>query len=179
MKILPLILSTIGDPIEQQFFTSIYRRFYALMKHRAYILTGDPCMTDDIIQDTLIRLLPLYERLKELDESRLAGYIALTVRSAAYKALRCKYKDKAQINLDKANCEIESPESVFVASEDRDRRKLAVNSLPKAQRELLLQKYLLEKNNAELAELFQTNETNIRQMLSRARKKLCSLLEGI
>lgn len=180
---LPLLLTTIGDSSEKAFFTELYRKFYPLMKSRASKLTNDSRLVDDVVQDTLVRLLRQYERLRELDENRLAGYIALTVRSAANNALRRKYREQEQFHTDDWEtipaAEADSPELSFVKGEELENQIRAVKRLPEPQRNLLLDKYVLEIPNRELAEQYQTSEPNIRKRLSRARRMLCNLLEEL
>lgn len=72
----------------------------------------------------------------------------------------------------------QTPEQLLIRKEERVSRIHALNSLPTAQRDLLLYKYVLEMPNRKLAEIYGTTEQNIRQMLSRTRRKLCALLEG-
>lgn len=49
----------------------------------------------DTVQDALVRLLRHYEKLRGMNELQLAGYIALTVKSAAIDALRKHHQHTA------------------------------------------------------------------------------------
>lgn len=171
------IISEIGSTAEKAFFVNIYKRFYPLIKYRALRLTNDPEMVDDVVQDTFVRLLPRFERLRDLDNDRLAGYIVLTVRSAACNALRNKYRALDEILLPDDLASAETPEQILDKNDNRARRICAIQRLPESQRDLLADKYVLEASNSELAANHHTTEANIRQMLSRARRRLCSLLE--
>lgn len=181
---LPFIISSIPLDDKKQFYTRLYKRFYPVMKHQAIKFVGDSPALDDIIQDALASLLKYYDTLKALDEAPLAAYIILTVKSQAILYLRGKGRLEERISFgdyqdfaDEA-ADPHTPESSYIKGEEHESKIRAIQRLPAAARDLLLYKYVLELPNAELAKIYGTTETNIRQMLSRTRRKLCRLLEG-
>lgn len=182
---LPLMLESI-DPLDKKvFYTNLYRTYYSLMAHTAFRVTNGGVNTEDIVQEALVRLLRQYEKLCSMHKSALACYISLTVKAAAIDALRKKYRNDAwfyyglEEDFADTTSDGSTPEDALIKGEERKNRILAVQMLPMAQRDLLLYKYVLEMPNSELAHLYNTTETNVRQMLSRARRKLCGLLEEL
>lgn len=180
---LPILISAINPEDKKEFFTNLYRTYYSLMARTAY-QTASVINVGDTVQDALVRLLRHYEKLRGMNETQLAGYSALTVKSAAIDALRKHYQDTVWSYYgpveDFADLapDFQTPEQLLIRKEERASRIHALNSLPAAQRDLLFYKYVLEMPNRKLAEIYGTTEPNIRQMLSRTRRKLCALLEG-
>lgn len=180
---LTFILSALAPSEKQRFYTRLYKTYYSLMKHVAYQVTNGGVNTDDIVQDTLVRLLKQYEKLRVKDESALAFYIALTTKMTAIDALRKKYRHAnwsyygEEEDFAETAADFHTPEQAVIDKEDHAGRVAAIERLPAAQRDLLLYKYVLELPNADLARIYGTTEDNIRQRLSRTRRKLCKLLE--
>lgn len=183
--ILPLIIGSISTEDKKDFYTSLYRTYYPVMAHTAFRVTNGGVNTEDIVQEALVRLLRQYEKLCSMHKSALACYITLTVKAAAIDAPRKKYRNDtwfyygAEDDFADTASDGSTPEDALFKGEERKDRIRAVQMLPLAQRDLLLYKYVLEMTNSELAHLYNTTETNVRQMLSRARRKLCGLLEEL
>lgn len=165
-------------PDKKGFYLQIYQSYADVMYRQAKQLVGAPEDIEDVIQDAFVRLLRRYEKLSAMSEPHLAAYIVLTVKSAAIDYLR--RQDRIYYHIETE--EIPSSNTLEQEIEQRESRILrirAVSDLPESQRDLLLYKYVLEKTNHELAIMYDTTESNIRQMLSRARRKLCRRLEGL
>lgn len=147
---------------------------YKILKSTAYAKE-----IPDVLQDALIRLIRHYDKLKTMENAQLAYYVTLTVKSAAIDYLRKADKGKNlfyDIALDELPDQ-ETPEQHYIRNETIKSKTDAIRELPEAHRDLILYKYVLEKPNAELAELYGTSEANIRQMLCRIRRNLMRRLK--
>ncbi len=167
-----------NKPDKKSFYLQVYQSYAKIMYHQAKQIVSIPEDIEDVIQDAFVRLLRRYEKLCTMSEAHLAAYVALTVKSAAIDCVRRQDRTYYCIETE----EIPSSNTLEQEIEWREMHILrirAVENLPEAQRDLLLYKYVLEKTNHELAIMYNTTETNIRQMLCRTRRKLCRLLEGL
>lgn len=182
-KMLSFIISSASPKDKKDFYTRLYKTYYPLMAHTAYKVANGGVNVDDVVQDTLLKLLKQYDRLREKSDSALAFHIVLVTKTTAIDALRKKYRDAkwsyygTEDDFSVIFTDSITPEDILIKREEHGGRMLALDQLPESQRDLLLYKYVLELKNDELARLYGTSEANIRQMLSRTRRKLCKLLE--
>lgn len=163
---------------------------YEQYKNYMYALAGkyaaDPRDCDDIVQDTVIRLLQNAHTLERLEDGHLAAYINLTVRSAALdffdrRNSRSKYvvsEPYDQIMHLKSLEELgNTVEEVFFKNE-RDRAvHNAMQRVPERFRLLLIGKYYLCLEDNELLAFRGCQRQSLRSLMSRARRMLQKELE--
>lgn len=65
----------------------------------------------------------------------------------------------------------------FMAFARRDALKQVIGKLPLRDRTLLEMKYILEQSDAEIARVIQVKPNGVRNLLTRARRKLANLLD--
>ena len=77
---------------DKEFFERFYNEYKNFMFYsaRKYVNTQSEC--EDIVQDTVERLLHNVKTIKEIDSYRIRKYIALTVRAAYLDAEKKKQK---------------------------------------------------------------------------------------
>lgn len=181
---LPLIISSIGPPSQNTFFTELYQKYCPIMRHQVYKLTGKLSQADDLVQEALVRLIGKYDTLRKLDEPQLVFYIVKTVRSVTISALQAGSKREMwSVNWeDDPTAELpcwDTPEHSFLRCEKQKELSEAVRQLPQAAQDLLYSKYMLELSNETLAEQYGTSQENIRQRLCRARQMLLQRMGGV
>ena len=70
------------QPDDEAFFLHFYEENKGFLFFMAQKYTGNTGECEDIVQETIVRLLKNIHTLRELDSNRTFKYIALTVRSA-------------------------------------------------------------------------------------------------
>lgn len=80
------------DPSDQDFIRDIYEQFYHLMYFTAqkYFKNMDIC--EEIVQDSLVRLIKQVAALRSLANPYRAAYITSTVRNTAINYLKISQK---------------------------------------------------------------------------------------
>ena len=79
-----------GISAEKLFMHSLYNEFIGLMVMTAKKYESDPDEVDDIIQDSLLKLIPKISILQGLERCILAAYIVSTVRNIRFADFRQK-----------------------------------------------------------------------------------------
>lgn len=153
-----------------------------MMFWQACAVTRDRLLAEDVLQESLLRLLPHYETLVKLAQPQLASYVNRTVRYTAIAIMRKRNKDwdyYGENGLEGlADQDAPAPEVYVIRKEYRKDMVAALKQLPERYRDLLCLKYYYHRSNAELAAFFGTSEANIRQMLTRGRRRLRALYGG-
>ena len=174
------------------FMEGLYQKYKALLFQKASQYTSDPYAREDIVQNTVLRLLRREERLRALEPAALTAYLALTVRSAALEYLREERRDgldalplpdeedEEYIPLYSAEAPLTLEEQMLLGHRNEEVRA-AVERLSERDRLALLGKYFLELDNQELAELLDVTPGALRTLLCRARGRVLNELkkEGI
>lgn len=176
---------------DRAYMTTLYQRYKAFLFRKAGTYTRDPQTLEDIVQDTLLRLIRNTTRLRTLEPAALTAYLALTVRSAALNHMEAERRDSldalplddGEVQTDRLRSSRSQPtleEQVLLGLRDRELRTV-IGRLPERDQALLTGKYFLELSTQELADDLGTTAAGVRVMLSRARKRALNELmrEGI
>ena len=171
-----------GISTEKLFMHSLYNEFIGLMVVTAKKYESNPDEVDDIIQDSLLKLIPKISILQGLERCILAAYIVSTVRNTAInhvkkKHITMKHHVKEEIS--------DIPEDALPLDELlilREKKNCLMQIwaiLPEDDRILLEGKYILGYTDTELANELKIKPSSIRMKLTRARRKAFNLMTNI
>lgn len=175
----------IENESDREFISGLYIQYYPIMKKKAYEITCDINVIDDIIHDAFIKLLDKIPILRSLNCYKQTSYIVTTIKNTAIDHVR-----KRNINADKQFLGEENDmtetiedtamtaEEAYIVREDSENLGELMCKLSKRDRDLLYNKYIFELSNKEISELMDIPINNIRQYLVRARKRALRLLSS-
>ena len=133
-------------------------------------LTEDPSDAEDAVQEVMLKLWNMRQRL---DEYRSIEALAMTMtHHLCMDIWRARRPDALSLDLVQAPSQSATPER---ALEDKDEFRLMreiIDSLPSLQRTIIQMKDVQEYETDEIAEITGCNPEAIRSNLSRARKKV-------
>lgn len=154
-----------------QSFYRVHKRYIYYMV-RKFAPTAHDC--EDILQDTLVRLMRNSEKLSLLNEQKTAAYIALTVRSACIDCERRRHTDQivymdeqtlAQEYVEQEPAEDMSTPLSSVLIVRRLRARLSDRDWT-----VLTGKYIMGYSQEELGRLLGISPNSVRMALYRARE---------
>lgn len=165
---------------DEAFFLRFYEEYKGFLFYMAQKYATDPNDCEDVVQDTVIRLLNHISTLRELDQNRTCKYVALTVRSS-FLDLQRKKRAVQLLPVEEQVLE------VLLSAEESDCK---VNDVLSARMEILALKqslpprdwvvlegrYILGYSYEELAQQLGLTQENIRMIVSRAKEKARRLL---
>ena len=155
----------------QQFSTLVERNQVALRRYLVALCGGDKDVADDIAQETLMKAYLSVGTLNDISK---------------FKSWLFRIAYHTFINDNRSNIELDSIETTAVsatASEEADSSfryqhlYLALNKLNLKERGIVVLFYLEGYSSKEIAEIIKEKDSNVRQLLSRARKSLKTYLE--
>ena len=82
-----------GYQEKQEFITGLYYEYERLMFATARRYIDDRTEQEDVVQESLKKLIEKQERLAGLAQAAQAGYVATTVRNTAISILRETHRD--------------------------------------------------------------------------------------
>ena len=172
------------DPMERDdkiFFQSFYEEYKNYMYYiaRKYVTVVEDC--EDLVQDTIIRLMHNIPTLRQLSRFKIAKYISLTVKSAYLDSEKIKKKDDL-IFLDDAEMEAIMIEQFHITGSDqvvaaREAIQKLKKELPARDWLLLDAKYNLGLSQEEIGRLVGVAPDSVRMLLYRAREKAKQILD--
>jgi len=177
---------------DSAYMVSLYLKYKALMFQKASIYTKDPYAQEDIVQETLLRLMKYISKLRSLEPAALVAYLTLTVRSTALNYFKTEYRDnlnaiplpddydtQERIRID-SPMQLSIEEQVLEGCRDQELHKV-ISRLSERDQLLLTGKYFLELDNYELADILSVKPSVMRVLLFRARNRALKELikEGI
>ena len=157
----------------QEFFQAFYEEQKEFLLYLAYRFTQNKGEQEDLIQETLLRLMKNTEVLRQLGREQTAKYIELTVKTSYLDIEQRKCKEKL-ILLDEAALE------AMLRQTDTDSASEAVDTLRADLRDrdwaVLEGKYILGYSDQELSSIFGISANSMRSLLSRARRRARKIL---
>jgi RNA polymerase sigma-70 factor (ECF subfamily) len=166
---------------QQSFITKLYYDYRSLMYYTAYQIINNHHDAEDIINDTLLKLMKKTSVLMGLDCFKLRSYIVISIRHTAIDLIR-KRGIKNELLFDDVSivddlvCDEYSADDVLDNIADSEQLQNALSQLKDRERDLLNMKYILNLSNEEIAKTYGLKPGSIASILSRARKKLRKII---
>ena len=177
---LPIIISALDDPKERDFMAQLYEENERLLFATALKYASSSHDAEEIVQDSLIRLMRKISTLQSLERYTLASYLVSTVRNTAINYMQKQSREHQRNAVyEEEGAEVaSSPLSVdelMVIAENRQKLLAAWRELSQTDRTLLEGRYFLGLSDKELAEQLDCKSTSIRMKLTRARRRAMEL----
>lgn len=162
------------------FLAEFYEQYRGYLYYTAQKFTDSPQDCEDIIQDTMVRLLRSQENLRQLRGNQAATYLYLTVRSVfADRQKQAQVREQAAedrvLELEQVRQEQNRTEDSLNAKWDAEILK---QQLPGRDWQMLELKYIAGYSDREIAAEMGCNAGSVRTLLSRVRRRAKSLLTG-
>lgn len=157
-----------------------YRRFFAeyfprLCAYAKKLTSGNESLAQDIVQDTLLRVVRYIKPMGSADE--LWCWLVLLLRCAFIDAVRREKRYHGLLESYTVNVELDSAPT-RISLHNSDALHNALRRLRKCERQLLLAKYEEDASYREIAEQLGISEKAVESRLGRLRAKLKSYLKG-
>lgn len=128
----------------------------------AYALTGGRHASEDLVQDTLVKLAGAWRRLHA--EGNPLGY----ARTIMFRTYVSRWRALRHRPVDEPYREMPTADSGFAAVDTRDELRRALRGLPRMQRAVLVLSYLDDLPDDSIAELLGREPSTIRSLRHRA-----------
>lgn len=159
---------------DKAFFQGFYETYKGFLFYAARQYAPDDC--EDIVQDSIVRLMGNVDRLRELSPGSTAKYIALTVRSAYLDAEKRKSRQQ-EIPTENSILEVLIAQDPMPSGQPSSAVLMELKQSLSAKDWLLLEgKYIQGYSQEELGRLIGVSPDSIRMILHRARRKARTIL---
>lgn len=183
---LPIILLSAESPEDAEFLSNLYADCHRLMYATAGKFTSNQQDKEDIVQDTLVKIVKYVAYLRKLDSCALPSSIVILTRNTAinfakHRSIVQKYISPSGWDPDEIppGSDVYTVEDMVALSEMRQALDAIWPKLPQKDRFLLDGRYTLGLSDQELAKFVGCKPSSIRMKMTRARWNALAEMEGI
>lgn len=170
---LMMICSALEAPEDREYLAELYQKYARLMYKTAAKYLSAPEDREDVLQESLVRMISSVDRLRGLDSCALPYYICAVVRNTAFTHARAQ---RRRSDAEQPLAEETAPFDLTALIERRMDLSALWEQLSGEDRFLLEGKYLLGYGDAELAGALRCKPGSIRMKLTRTRRKAMRIL---
>lgn len=180
---LTFVLAQLHSDGDREFMVELYERYKYIMFATARKYESCPETVEDLVQDSLLRLIPRLSVVRGLAPNARMAYVVTTVRSTAIDHRRRVASKEKYIHSEsepREACGASSErcvEDAITAIERGEAVCRALERLNEREQTVLRGRYYLQYTDGELAELLGCKAGSVRAMLTRARRHVLELLK--
>ena len=179
MPFFPLVLLSVKNEEDRAYLDALYRQHCRLMFAAAWKYTSDRPTAEDIVSESIVALLGKVDVLRTMNPAALRVYLVTTVRNTAFSHFRRTKRIDAyhlRVSDETIAC---LPEQLPPAQQNELADVIrAMHSMNERDQAVLKMKYFYGLDNDEIARAMHLSPESIRQILSRARKRLKAIIHA-
>ena len=149
-------------------FADFFRAEHETLLRAMYLVTGDRHEAEDLAQSAFVRVCEKWDRVQRMQNP--SGYLYRTAVNAQRSRLR-------RVGAGARHVFASVPPDPISASDDRDRIRRALATLPVSQREAIVLVEWLGMTDVEAGEVLRVSPVAVRVRISRGKASLRLLLE--
>ena len=155
----------------------IYEKYYKALYLYALSLAGNQQDAEDLLQETFVKAFLSYKAT-----GSIKSWLIIVLRNEFYNLMRKRkreaYENETFSLENKASYESDLLDNI-IQNEERKQLYLAIRKLPITMQEILIESVYLNMKDEEIALLHRTSQENVRQIRSRAKKKLIEFMKEV
>ena len=169
---------------DRLFLEMLYDNYNGLMFNQARRYFQNQADIEDVVQQSLVKLIKYLPTIRKLNRNILAAYIVNVIRSCSMDIYR-KRKIEKETNFSDFfegfeenvvdDVDFDCLMEIAVSSEEIAK---AILRLPEKDQFVLNAKYLMGWSDAEISSTLNMNKVTVRTRLYRAKRKVLNLLKG-
>lgn len=182
----PIILLAVESPEDAEFLCRLYANCDRLMYATAGKFTANQQDKEDIVQDTLVRIVKYVAYLRKLDCCTLPSAVVILTRNTAinfarHRSVVQKYTSPSGWDPDEIppGNDVSTVEDMVALSEMRNSLDTIWPKLSRNDRILLEGRYILDLSDEELAKFVNCKPSSVRMKLTRARRNALAEMKRI
>ena len=174
---LPLFIMAIENDTDRQFVARLYQRHRDFLLRCAQKILNDPDRAEEALHEAMLRVIRSLERVRQIPAEELLPYLVTIVQTTSidlYHKTNRERQDAQGREQDWAESlsDAEDTELVLIRREQAELLRECLKTLPQREIDLLNYAYTLELSSKEMARLTGLAPGNVRQILTRARRKV-------
>ncbi len=155
-------------------FENIYNTHKKNMFYVANRIAKDQYLSEDIVQQSFLRIINNLDKINDVNCHKTKGFIVMVVQNISIDFYR-KHKIENNISFDEIETYIENIEQkdILITNDLEE----TISNLPIIYSNILRLRFIYGYSYIDIAKILKTSETNVRQRVSRSKKKLKEFLD--
>lgn len=181
---IPYCILAIEDDDDREFMAFLFQEYQRLMYRTIHQITHDPWSTEDVMQETLIKLIDKIPLLRSQDRSRRVNYIISAAKNTAINYLKREKKatvfsfvDDMDSLAELSSDPIEDYLEQVSIRDDWDCLHRVWPELDSKSQYLLEGRYILKKAPEEMAHDLGIKTNSLRMAITRAKRQAKKLIQ--
>lgn len=168
-----IYISMIESREDKRKFEELYISYKQTMFYVANKILRDEHLSEDVVHQAFIRILNNLDKIEGVDSKKTKAFVVVIVENIAIDFYR-KRKNENRVSFDEVDIYIgdEREENDLVLSDIEE----AILKIPVNYSSVLRLKYSQGYSNKEISEILNISEENVRQRISRGKKRLQEIL---
>lgn len=166
--------------VGMHFLETYFRKYYQSLCLFSKSLVGDGSVSEDIVQDTFVKIIS--SEIQFESELHFRQYAYIAVKNTCYKYM-AKSGRMSMVGIDELNAQPDEsvgPGNIAIVRAETVRMiKDAVNALPTRYREVFCLAYIKNMKNEEIADKLGISVNTVKVMRQRAKAKLRETLKDL
>lgn len=159
----------------------IYEKYKNLMYKEAYSILHDPHDTEDAVQQAVLRLIRVVDRIRDDDPAMLCNFLKIVVKNVSKDLYNKRIylnntEDTIEILEDTASDMGMEVTDIIISNESVQRISMEIQKLPDKYRDVLLLEKVFGYSREETVVLLNQNYETLKKRMTRAKKKLLEAL---
>lgn len=180
---LPLFILAIENDDDRQFVADIYTRYRPALYRKAQKVLHDNDRAEEAVHEAMLKVIRYLDRVREVPQDELLPYLITIVQAASITIYnKSKQHQKAALGViddwaaslsDEGSC----IDDILIREEKTELLKECLKLLSQREIDILNYFYTLELPQKEIAKLTGLTPENVRQIISRIKKKVFAVYD--
>ena len=179
---IPICILAIENESDREFMANLYETYHRLMYAQIVKIVRDDLVTEDILQDVLVKLIDKIDELRGKPRDNLVNYIISACKNRSLNYLRDR-KPSADVswefwaNLPDPEQNRDQVELLMITKEDLSKLSQVWPMLDERSRNIVERYYMEEKGVQEISRELGIKSDSVRMALTRARRAALRLMK--
>ncbi len=174
-------LNLLDTEEEKDFLRELFETYKDEMAYTAYVILENKQDAEDMVQDTIVALIPYLHRMKEEPPEKNWNFIVTIIKNMSFNRYKKKKRQferelpiTEEILRDMVNVEFDAK---VLQIEQRTVLMHFLGRMSETYKDVLLLRYYHGLSTAEIGKLLGKSQDTVRHIIYRAKKKLQSMME--
>ena len=163
---------------EESAFEELIKKYHAPIYNYIYNFTGDKQLTEDIVQETFIKMINNILKYKRIRGTKFSTWLFTIARNTLNDEYR-KMKTRRTVSLEEAELSIESKDFVetrVIQNDTMDSINQAINSLKKEEKSAIYLRYYMDLSYKDIADILKSTQNRVKWQLHDALIKIRKII---
>lgn len=175
-----IYLAMCGSDADSSKFELLYQNYKASMFKIANAILKDAYLAEDAVHQSFIKIIKNLHKIDDVFSNKTRALIVIIVRNTSIDIYRRRKRNYAFSLEEMANEPIDdnmTPPEFVISEESFELMKTNISKMPQKYSDVIVLRYFYGYSNAEIAQLLNISNENVRHRLHRAKKMLLEIMK--